>query len=58
MFRGGRKTPYSFHMEGENILEKERGGSRLEKEKVSSCWILGVQVVIVVVSPTKFVPSL
>jgi len=45
-------------MEGENILEKERGGSRLEKEKVSSCWILGVQVVIVVVSPTKFVPSL
>ena len=55
---GGRKNPYSFHMEAENMLEKEMGGSRLEKEKVSSCWILGVQVVIVVVSPTKFVPSL
>lgn len=48
---GGSKNPYSFHMEGENVLEKEMGGSRLEKGKVSSCWILGV--VIVVVSPTK-----
>ena len=28
---GGSKNPYSFHMEGENILEKERGGFRLEK---------------------------
>ena len=28
---GGSKNPYSFHMEAENILEKERGGSGLEK---------------------------
>lgn len=30
---GGSKNPYSFHMEGENVLEKEMGGSRLEKGK-------------------------